>query len=84
MYHHPPPNSSDRCSCELSSIDENFYKLVPHQPPQMKPKDTCIWQFESGGWLKKKGWNADAERELGGDGYHRFLLWDTSDDGTVL
>jgi alpha 1,2-mannosyltransferase len=76
INHHCPPLSQDRCSCEPTSIDENFYKLVPLESPQRKPKDTCIRQFLGGSWLnKREGWTATTERALGGDGYHGYTLW---------
>jgi alpha 1,2-mannosyltransferase len=72
---HCPPFSADRCACEPTSIDENFYKLVPLESPQKKPGDTCIRQFLGGDWLKKKeGWSQAAERAFGGDGYHGYEL----------
>jgi alpha 1,2-mannosyltransferase len=79
---HCPAHSEDRCSCQPTSLDENFYKLVPLESPQMKPKDTCIRQWlgsEVDGkgldWLKKKeGWNQDAERAFGGDGYGGYAV----------
>ncbi len=71
------PHSEARCSYELTSIDENFYKLVPQQSPQMKPQDTCIRQFLGGKWLEKKdGWTSTAEKSLGGDDYHGYKIWD--------
>ncbi|MCJ1368312.1 hypothetical protein MMC16_007454 [Acarospora aff. strigata] len=72
---HCPPRSSHRCTCEPTPIDENFYKLVPLESPQQKPKDTCIRQFLGGDWLKKNdGWSQEAERAFGGDGYHGYEL----------
>lgn len=68
---HCPPHSSDRCDCEPTNVDENFYKLVPLESPQKKPADTCIRQFLGGDWLKKKrDWSQEGERAFGGDGYH--------------
>jgi hypothetical protein len=73
---HCPPHSDSQCSCELTTIDENFYKLVPFQSRQKKPEDTCIRQFLGGDWLKKKdGWNKTAEVAYGGDGYHGYEFW---------
>ena len=70
---HCPPHSSDRCSCEPTPIDENFYKLVPIESPQKKPDDTCIRQFLGGTWLdKKQEWSQEGERLFGGDGYHGY------------
>jgi len=71
---HCPPDSSHRCSCEPTPLDENFFKLVPMESPQRKPNDTCIRQWLGGEWLeKKKGWSQEAERAFGGDGYHGYL-----------
>ncbi|MCJ1235157.1 hypothetical protein MMC14_003123 [Varicellaria rhodocarpa] len=72
---HCPPHSSERCSCEPTVIDENFYRLVPLESPQKKPDDTCIRQFLGGDWLNKKhGWSQEGERLFGGDGYHGYQL----------
>ncbi|KAI9782706.1 MAG: hypothetical protein M1839_004693 [Geoglossum umbratile] len=72
---HCPPNSSHRCLCEPTPIDENFYKLVPFESPQKKPADTCIRQFLGGDWLKKSDdWDQEAEKDFGGDGYHGYVL----------
>ncbi|KAI9790112.1 MAG: hypothetical protein M1835_001207 [Candelina submexicana] len=72
---HCPSHSSNRCSCEPTPIDENFYKLVPLESPQKKPRDTCIRQFLGGDWLKKReGWTQEGERALGGDGYGGYVL----------
>lgn len=72
---HCPPQSSDRCFCEPTPIDENFYKLVPVESPQKKPDDTCIRQFLGGAWLnKKQDWSQEGERMFGGDGYHGYEL----------
>jgi alpha 1,2-mannosyltransferase len=79
---HCPPHSEDRCSCQPTKLDENFYKLVPLESPQLKPRDTCIRQWlgsEVDGqgidWLKKKeGWTQDAERAFGGDGYGGYVV----------
>jgi alpha 1,2-mannosyltransferase len=59
-----------KCECEVTSLDENFYKLVPLESPQKKPADTwvscqvrngkmltsyrCIRQFLGGRYLEKK------------------------------
>ncbi|KAI4212309.1 MAG: hypothetical protein LQ351_005022 [Letrouitia transgressa] len=70
---HCPPHAAQRCSCEPTPIDENFYRLVPLESPQKKPDDTCIRQFLGGHWLEKKeGWNQQGERLFGGDGYHGY------------
>ncbi len=75
LISHCPPRSSDRCTCDPTPIDENFYKLVPLESPQQKPGDTCIRQFLGGDWLKKKeGWSQEGERAFGGDGYHGYEL----------
>ena len=72
---HCPSQSSHRCSCEPTPIDENFYKLVPLESSQKKPDDTCIRQFLGGPWLKKvSGWSQEGERLFGGDGYHGYEL----------
>ncbi|KAI9888716.1 MAG: hypothetical protein M1814_006485 [Vezdaea aestivalis] len=70
-----PPDSQGLCMCEPTSIDENFYKLVPLESPQKKPDDTCIRQFLGGDWLKKKeGWSQEVEQAFGGDGYNGYEL----------
>lgn len=72
---HCPSRSSHRCTCEPTTIDENFYKLVPLESSQKKPDDTCIRQFLGGPWLdKKQGWSQEGERLFGGDGYHGYTL----------
>lgn len=106
---HCPIRSADRCACQPTDLDENFYKLVPLESPQMKPKDTCIRQWlaaakltttfvetcqdqqQKNGWLtesekarkhiksmdwvkKKPGWNQQAERAFGGDGYGGYAV----------
>ena len=72
---HCPPHSADRCDCEPTNIDENFYKLVPLESPQKKPADTCIRQFLGGKFLEKRpDWNQEIERAWGGDGYHGYVL----------
>lgn len=66
-----PPNMAQRCACEATGLDEGFYKLVPMESPQRKPKDTCIRGWMGGEWVEKKdGWRAEVERAFGGDGYH--------------
>lgn len=73
---HCPPQSADRCLCEPTSIDDNFYKLVPFLSPQKKPADTCIRQYLGGEWLEKKeGWSRTGEVGFGGDGYHGYKKW---------
>jgi hypothetical protein len=63
------------CACEPTSLDENFYKLVPMESPQVKPGDTCIRLWLGGEWLSKKdGWKQDIERAFGGDGYGGYVL----------
>ncbi len=75
LSRHCPPQSSDRCSCEPTPIDENFYKLVPLESPQKKPDDTCIRQYLGGPWLdKKRDWSQEGERLFGDDGYHGYEL----------
>lgn len=72
---HCPSRSSHRCSCEPTTMDENFYKLVPLESSQKKPDDSCIRQFLGGPWLdKKQGWSQEGERLFGGDGYHGYTL----------
>ena len=67
--------AAGRCTCEPTSLDENFYKLVPMESPQIKPSDTCIRLWLGGEWLEKKeGWRMDAEVVLGGDGYGGYVL----------
>jgi alpha 1,2-mannosyltransferase len=85
----PPPSSVDigngngkatnyhehRCTCEPTGLDENFYKLVPMESPQVKPRDTCIRLWLGSDWLDKKpGWSQDVERAFGGDGYGGYVL----------
>ena len=77
---HCPPESEQRCTCNPTKLDENFYKLVPMESPQRKPEDTCLrmWLEGSGdgkgGWLaKKEGWDAEMERMVGGDGYGGYV-----------
>ncbi|KAJ9636617.1 hypothetical protein H2204_005217 [Knufia peltigerae] len=63
------------CECEPTSLDANFYKLVPMESPQVKPADTCIRLWLGGEWLaKKEGWKQDVERAFGGDGYGGYVL----------
>ncbi|KAL9108853.1 MAG: hypothetical protein Q9227_006384 [Pyrenula ochraceoflavens] len=70
---HCPAHAAHRCDCEPTGLDENFYKLVPLESPQMKPEDTCIRGFLGTGWLEKKeGWNREFEIDSGGDGYHGY------------
>jgi alpha 1,2-mannosyltransferase len=75
INHHCPPNREGKCACQPTSMDENFYKLVPLESSQKKPKDTCIRQWLGGKWLEKRaGWTAESEKEFGGDGYHGYVL----------
>lgn len=63
-----------RCDCEPTGLDENFYKLVPMESPQKKPKDSCVRLWLGGEWLEKKaGWSQEAERLVGGDGYGGYV-----------
>jgi alpha 1,2-mannosyltransferase len=65
-----------RCTCApTTNINENFYKLVPMESPQRKPDDSCIRLWLGGDeWLgKKSGWDRDAERVLGGDGFGGYV-----------
>jgi alpha 1,2-mannosyltransferase len=60
-----------RCNCEPTPLDENFYKLVPMESLQRKPRDTCIRKWMGGEWVEKRaGWSQVAERAFGGMGYH--------------
>ncbi|ETN45667.1 uncharacterized protein HMPREF1541_09500 [Cyphellophora europaea CBS 101466] len=60
----------ERCACEPTPLDENFYRLVPMESPQRKPADTCVRLWLGGEWLSKRdGWKRDIEVQLGGDGY---------------
>ncbi|OAL25421.1 hypothetical protein AYO20_10455 [Fonsecaea nubica] len=69
-----PDAESRHCTCEPTLLDENFYKLVPMESPQLKPADTCIRLWLGGEYLRKKaGWSQDAERVLGGDGYGGYV-----------
>lgn len=64
----------ERCACEPTSLDQNFYSLVPMESPQRKPLDTCIRSWLGGEWLKKRdGWDRDVEIALGGDGYGGYV-----------
>lgn len=79
--HCPPPSAFahapalHRCTCNPTSLDENFYKLVPMESPQVKPQDTCIRLWLGAKYLAKKdGWSQDVERAFGGDGYGGYLL----------
>ncbi|KAI1616039.1 glycosyltransferase family 15 protein [Exophiala viscosa] len=73
--HCPPPGQGRMCSCEPTGLDENFYKLVPMESPQLKPRDTCIRLWLGGEWLRKKeGWDQEVERAFGGDGYGGYVL----------
>ena len=73
-------NGKERCDCEPTGLDENFYRLVPMESPQWKPEDTCIRLFLGDGqddevsWLKKKeGWDKEVEMKFGGDGYGGYV-----------
>ncbi|KAJ8104269.1 glycosyltransferase family 15 protein [Lipomyces tetrasporus] len=50
-----PANLIDKCSCEPTNLDENFYKLVPMESPQKKPDDSCIRLWLGGEWLERDG-----------------------------
>jgi alpha 1,2-mannosyltransferase len=64
----------ERCACEPTRLDENFYSLVPMESPQRKPRDTCVRSWLGGEWLKKKdGWKREVEVTLGGDGYGGYV-----------
>lgn len=71
---HCPEIGGGRCACDPTSIDENFYKLVPMESPQKKPADTCVRRWLGGEWLvKKEGWRAEIERAVGGDGFGGYV-----------
>lgn len=73
---HCPPGREGMCACEKTSVDENFYKLVPMESRQRKPDDTCVRLWLGGEWLvKREGWSAEGEREWGGDGFHGYVRW---------
>ncbi|KAK2626770.1 hypothetical protein QTJ16_003945 [Diplocarpon rosae] len=75
INHHCPPHREGKCSCEPTSLDADFYKLVPLESPQKKPADTCIRQFLGGEYLKKvDGWTMAGEKAFGGDGYHGYQI----------
>jgi hypothetical protein len=70
-----PPNREEKCDCETTRLDDNFYMLVPFKSSQKKPDDTCIRQWLGGKWLEKRpGWSMDGEKAFGGDGYHGYVL----------
>ncbi|KAK7203398.1 glycolipid 2-alpha-mannosyltransferase-domain-containing protein [Myxozyma melibiosi] len=48
-----PANLADKCSCEPTNLDDNFYKLVPMESRQRKPDDTCIRLWLGGEWLER-------------------------------
>ncbi|KAK9473281.1 glycolipid 2-alpha-mannosyltransferase-domain-containing protein [Dipodascopsis tothii] len=58
------PINVDKCSCEPTDMDENFYKLVPMESPQKKPDDSCIRLWLGGEWLDR-----DAEGNYVKSGY---------------
>lgn len=69
-----PANLEQKCACQPTRLDENFYKLVPSRSPQVKPQDTCIRQWLGGEWMRKKeGWSVEGEKAFGGDGYHGYV-----------
>lgn len=75
---HCPPRKDVHCECETTSIDSNFYTLVPTASPYWgkKPEDTCIRQWLGGDWLAKKdGWTREGEMAFGADGYHGYENW---------
>jgi hypothetical protein len=66
----------ERCACEPTGLDRNFYMLVPMESPQRKSEDTCIRLWLGGRWREKvRGWRADVERLVGGDGFGGYV-WD--------
>ncbi|KAK9467731.1 glycosyl transferase [Lipomyces arxii] len=48
-----PSKLHNKCSCEPTNLDENFFKLVPMESPQKKPEDSCIRLWLGGEWLEK-------------------------------
>lgn len=76
INHQCPPKREGQCDCEPTRLDANFYKLVPIESPQVKPRDTCLRLWLGGSeWLEKKeGWSMEGERAFGGDGYHGYVL----------
>ncbi len=75
INHQCPARLERKCACEPTRLDENFYKLVPLQSPQIRPRDTCIRLWLGGEWLdKKEGWSMDGEKAFGGDGYGGYIL----------
>ncbi|KAF1982889.1 glycosyltransferase family 15 protein [Aulographum hederae CBS 113979] len=79
--HCPPAAYAHKCACEPTSLDENFYKLVPYESAQRKPVDSCIRMFLGEQWTKRrasnltdrgiKQWNA--KEEYGG---YEMEMWD--------
>jgi alpha 1,2-mannosyltransferase len=75
---HCPPRKKVQCACEPTSLDANFYTLVPTESPYWgkKPDDTCIRQWLGGKWLTKRdGWTKEGELGFGADGYHGYENW---------
>lgn len=62
------------CDCQGTPLDENFYKLVPMESPQRKPRDTCVRMWLGPEWTEKTpGWNMDVEKAVGGSGYGGYV-----------
>ncbi|QSZ29239.1 hypothetical protein DSL72_003751 [Monilinia vaccinii-corymbosi] len=75
INHRCPRGREGACACEGGRVDDGFYKLVPMESPQRKPRDTCIRRWLGGEWLvKREGWGWEAEVALGGDGFGGYVL----------
>lgn len=62
------------CDCEATGLDENFYRLVPMESPQRKPRDGCLRLWLGGEWLERReGWDGSVERVVGGDGLGGYV-----------
>lgn len=72
-----PRGREGSCACEdgRRGVDEGFYKLVPLESPQRKPRDTCVRLWLGGEWLRKKeGWSREGEVRFGGDGFGGYVM----------
>ncbi|KAF7913399.1 uncharacterized protein EAE98_011624 [Botrytis deweyae] len=70
-----PGGREGDCACEETGVDEGFYKLVPLESPQRKPRDTCIRGWLGGEWVRKReGWERELEVAVGGDGFGGYIL----------
>ena len=62
------------CDCKATGLDDNFYKLVPMESPQRKPKDSCLRLWLGGEWLEKEeGWDPEVDLAFGGDGLGGYV-----------